>query len=184
MRDADMRDASHASDRPPELLERGVAFDVLCESLESVRRSRKGRVVLVGGEAGVRKTALLRWFCRDEDVHWADEATLDVLKLLARRVAAVPVLVVASFRDDGLDSGHPLRRVLGELATSATVRRLKLDPLSRRRSQSSQNCGPLTRTSSTARPRGTRSSSSRRSLRASTRSPTWSAMPCSHALRA
>src|SRR5437763_954605 len=42
-----MRDASHASDRPAELLERGVAFDVLCESLESVRRSRKGRVVLV-----------------------------------------------------------------------------------------------------------------------------------------
>src|SRR5437764_1644269 len=125
-----MRDASHASDRPAELLERGVAFDVLCESLESVRRSRKGRVVLVGGEAGVRKTALLRWFCRDEDVHWADEATLDVLKLLARRVATVPVLVVASFRDEGLDSGHPLRRVLGELATSATVRRLKLDPLS------------------------------------------------------
>ena len=65
MHDADMRDVSHASDRPAELLERGVAFDVLCESLESVRRSRKGRVVLVGGEAGVGKTALLRWFCRE-----------------------------------------------------------------------------------------------------------------------
>src|SRR4029450_7609596 len=65
-----------------------------------------------------------------EDVHWGDEATLDVLKLLARRVAAVPVLVVASFRDDELGSGPPVRRGLGETRTCATVRRLKLDRLS------------------------------------------------------
>ena len=38
-----------------------------------------------------------------EDLHWADEATLDVLRLLARRVATVPALVIASYRDDELD---------------------------------------------------------------------------------
>lgn len=66
-----------------------------------------------------------------EDVHWADEATLDVLRLLARRVEAVPALVVASYRDDELERRHPLRLVLGEFATNSLVRRLKLAPLSR-----------------------------------------------------
>jgi DNA-binding CsgD family transcriptional regulator/tetratricopeptide (TPR) repeat protein len=65
-----------------------------------------------------------------EDVHWADEATLDVLKLLARRAESVPALVVASFRDEGLDPAHPLRMVLGELATSRAVGRIRLNRLS------------------------------------------------------
>jgi hypothetical protein len=65
-----------------------------------------------------------------EDVHWADEATLDVLRLLARRVETVPALVVASYRDDALDRAHPLRIMLGELARSPTVGRLKLVRLS------------------------------------------------------
>jgi DNA-binding CsgD family transcriptional regulator/tetratricopeptide (TPR) repeat protein len=66
-----------------------------------------------------------------DDVHWADEATLDVLRLLVRRVESVPALVIATYRDVELDRTHPLRRMLGELAGSAGVRRLKLAPLSR-----------------------------------------------------
>jgi DNA-binding CsgD family transcriptional regulator/tetratricopeptide (TPR) repeat protein len=66
-----------------------------------------------------------------EDVHWADGATLDVLRLLARRIDAVPALVIASLRDDELDKMHPARLVLGELATLPTVRRFALPPLSR-----------------------------------------------------
>ncbi|HEY2959743.1 MAG TPA: hypothetical protein VGM21_16285 [Actinomycetota bacterium] len=65
-----------------------------------------------------------------EDVHWTDEATLDVLRLLARRVETVPALVVATYRDDELDRGHPLRIMLGELATSRTVGRMRLGRLS------------------------------------------------------
>jgi len=65
-----------------------------------------------------------------EDLHWADEATLDVLRLLARKVEAVPALVLCTYRDDELDRAHPLRIVLGELATSHAVGRLKLDRLS------------------------------------------------------
>ena len=57
-----------------------------------------------------------------EDLHWADEATLDVLRLLARRVGGVPALVIASYRDDELDRAHPLRLVLGELADHARGR--------------------------------------------------------------
>src|SRR3972149_2826526 len=65
-----------------------------------------------------------------EDVHWADEATLDVLRLVARRVEAVPALFVASYRDDELARFHPLRTVLGDLATLPAVSRLRLLPLS------------------------------------------------------
>ena len=168
---------------------------MLGECLDRVQRSSRGRVLLIGGEAGVGKTALLRRFRDDclgarvlwgacdalftprplgplvdiaestggeleelvqtgarpyevaaalvrelqeraptvfvlEDLHWADEATLDVLRLLARRVETVPALIVASYRDDGLERTHPLRIVLGELATNHTVGRLKLAALS------------------------------------------------------
>ena len=65
-----------------------------------------------------------------EDVHWADEASLDVLRLLARRIETVPVLVLASYRDDELDRAHPLRIVLGEFATGQAVQRLNVAPLS------------------------------------------------------
>jgi DNA-binding CsgD family transcriptional regulator/tetratricopeptide (TPR) repeat protein len=65
-----------------------------------------------------------------EDAQWADEATLDVLRLLARRIESVPALVVASYRDDELDRRHLLRIVLGELAGGDSVSRLRLAPLS------------------------------------------------------
>ena len=179
-----------------DLLERSDELSALGSCLEDVQRSSRGRVVLLGGEAGVGKTALLRRFCEEcgqsaqilwggcdalftprplgpllavaeraggeleevvasgvlphevvaalvrelrgrgptvfvlDDVHWADEATLDVLRLLARRVETVPALIVASYRDDELDRAQPLRIVLGELATSQTVARLKLAALS------------------------------------------------------
>jgi DNA-binding CsgD family transcriptional regulator len=64
-----------------------------------------------------------------EDVHWADEGTLDVLRLLGRRLSATPALVIASYRDDALERDHPLRVVLGELATGDAAR-LRLQPLS------------------------------------------------------
>jgi DNA-binding CsgD family transcriptional regulator/tetratricopeptide (TPR) repeat protein len=65
-----------------------------------------------------------------EDLHWADEATLDVLSLLGRRVEAVPALVIATYRDDELDRTHPLRRLLGELPRTTSIRRLTAQPLS------------------------------------------------------
>src|SRR2546430_11356156 len=164
---------------------------MLEECLEAAQRTSRGRVLLIGGEAGVGKTALLRRFCDDrpgaarllwgacdalftprplgpfadiaestggeleelveigarpyevaaalmrelrarsptvlvlEDVHGADEATLDVLRLLARRVETVPALVLVSYRDDELDRSHPLRVLLGELATGEATGRMK-----------------------------------------------------------
>jgi DNA-binding CsgD family transcriptional regulator/tetratricopeptide (TPR) repeat protein len=179
-----------------ELLERSNQLRALAESLDAVIAEATGALVLVGGEAGVGKTALLHALCdrkresarilwgacealltpgplgplfdvaevtrgeleelvsrgarphevtgaliRElaggratvlvlEDLHWADEATLDVLRLLARKVQAVPTLVLASYRNDELDRGHPLTLVLGELATARAVSRLEVAPLS------------------------------------------------------
>ena len=43
-----------------------------------------------------------------EDVHWADHATLDLIKFLGRRISRVPALLVMTYRDDELPVGHPL----------------------------------------------------------------------------
>lgn len=67
--------------------------------------------------------------CVVEDVHWADEATLDVLSYLARRIPQIPLLLLLTFRDDELPAGHPLRRTLAA-APSAHSRRIGLAPLS------------------------------------------------------
>ncbi len=65
-----------------------------------------------------------------EDLHWADEATLDVLRLLARQVGDSSVLAIATYRDDALDASHPLRIVLGSLSSVPAARRLHVPPLS------------------------------------------------------
>ena len=65
-----------------------------------------------------------------EDLHWADEATLDVLRMLGRRIDAIPGLVLATYRDDELDRSHPLRMVLGELSSQPGIERIRIEPLS------------------------------------------------------
>lgn len=65
-----------------------------------------------------------------EDIHWADEATLDLMRFLTRRIRAASVLVIATYRDDWLAPSSPLRLALGDLAASRWTRRLELPPLS------------------------------------------------------
>ena len=178
-----------------ELLEREQDLAALVALLADVAEERRGRLVLLAGEAGIGKTELLRRFCQEqesstrilwgacdalftprplgplidvatltggelealvqseskpyevaaalltelgrnaptvlviEDLHWADEATLDVVRLLGRRVESVPALVLISYRDE-LDRAHPLRVLTGELTTNAWVRRMEVDALS------------------------------------------------------
>ncbi|HEY7332631.1 MAG TPA: AAA family ATPase [Candidatus Limnocylindria bacterium] len=64
-----------------------------------------------------------------EDLHWADEATLDLLRFIGRRIGDRPSLVLGSMRTDEVDAAHPLRTVLGDLATSGLLRR-RIEPLS------------------------------------------------------
>nr|WP_239522712.1 AAA family ATPase [Geodermatophilus sabuli] len=65
-----------------------------------------------------------------EDLHWADEATLDLVRFLARRLASLPLVLVLSYRDT-LGPGSPLSPVLGDLVSSPDAHRLQLAPLSR-----------------------------------------------------
>jgi DNA-binding CsgD family transcriptional regulator len=64
-----------------------------------------------------------------EDLHWADEATLDLLRYIGRRMTRTHSLLLVSLRSDELTAQHPLRGVLGDLATLG-VARLVPRPLS------------------------------------------------------
>ena len=66
-----------------------------------------------------------------EDVHWADGATLDVLRYLGTRVQGLPAVLLMTYRDDALARDHPLRGVLGTLGSTAASRlRLSSSPRS------------------------------------------------------
>ena len=65
-----------------------------------------------------------------EDAHWADPATLDVLRLLARRVEQAGVVVVVTYRDDELVANSQLAMLVGDLVSVPAVRRLVLRRLS------------------------------------------------------
>lgn len=174
------------------LLEREPMLAMLAAELGAVTRTGRGRLVLIGGEAGIGKTAVVEAFCNGqagvrvlrgacdalvtprpagpvldlaeqtggelgelaasgarpaalaaalvrelaqrptvvvlEDLHWADGGTLDLLRLLTRRLDEVPALILATYRDD-LERAHPLRITLGELRGSP-IARIAPEPLS------------------------------------------------------
>src|SRR6188472_3068822 len=56
-----------------------------------------------------------------EDVHWADEATLDLLSYLGRRIQHHRVLLLVTYRDDALMANNPLRLTLGALASQRAI---------------------------------------------------------------
>jgi DNA-binding CsgD family transcriptional regulator len=72
-----------------------------------------------------------RWVWVIEDAHWADGATLDLIRFFARRIGSLPLLMVISYRDDEIERDHPLSVALGDVATCAAVSRIGLEPLSR-----------------------------------------------------
>ena len=178
-----------------QLLERGQSLASLAAYAEQARQG-DGRLVLVAGEAGIGKSALVEWLHSDlldarwswgacdglftprplgplfdlaaelggelerlcragapredlfgallrqvsepqaldvvviEDVHWADEATVDLLRFLGRRLRDARVLLVATYRDEDLAASDPLRVALGEISRQRSTRRIELAPLS------------------------------------------------------
>ena len=103
--------ARDLGDRLPALLASGQREAVFSALLDELARPPRRRVVVV------------------EDAHWADEATLDLLMFLGRRLERIPVLLIVTYRDDEVDIDHPLRSVVGRLPADALCR-LQLAPLS------------------------------------------------------
>ncbi len=64
-----------------------------------------------------------------DDLHWADDATLDLLRVVGRRLRDLPVLVIGAYRDHDVDARHPLRRALGDLPPNV-VTEIPLEALS------------------------------------------------------
>jgi DNA-binding CsgD family transcriptional regulator len=109
----------------------GPLFDIAQQLPPPVRTLLEGdgqRATLFAAvleELGSKPTILVI-----EDLHWADEATLDLIKYLARRITQTKTLLLLTFREEELGREHPLRLVMGELPTR-DVTRLRLRPLSR-----------------------------------------------------
>lgn len=109
---------------------RDLAEHLSPASAEVLRRepapgSSVHRVLLEELRAGPAPTVLVV-----EDVHWADQATIDAITVLGRRVAEVPVLLLLTLRSGDVDPGHPLWSALDALQRTSTVT-LELAPLSR-----------------------------------------------------
>ena len=64
-----------------------------------------------------------------EDLHWADQATLDLLRYLARHVTELRILLIATYRDDEVTRTHPLFQLLPSLVRESGALRIELRPL-------------------------------------------------------
>ncbi|WP_123026235.1 ATP-binding protein [Mycolicibacterium stellerae] len=65
-----------------------------------------------------------------DDLHWADQGTIDLLRFVLRRIAQTRSLAVGIMRDDEVGVRHPLRALLGDVARSPRASSLPLPPLS------------------------------------------------------
>jgi predicted ATPase len=108
-----------------------------CDDLMASRTLGPLRDAILGGEpVDDVFTALLDALAADpptvlvvEDIHWADDATLDVLGYAARRIEPLGAVLLFTCRDEEVDAGHPLSRFLGVLV-GTPLQRLTLAPLS------------------------------------------------------
>ncbi|MEO6836124.1 MAG: AAA family ATPase [Candidatus Tumulicola sp.] len=64
-----------------------------------------------------------------EDVHWADDSTLEFLGYVARRMQPMRLLVIATYRSDELGANEGLLLGLSPLLRESAVRRVTLEPL-------------------------------------------------------
>ncbi len=69
-----------------------------------------------------------------DDLHWSDDATLELLGALAEPVGRMPLLILGVYRADGLPRDHMLRRLRDELRRGSRLEELALGPLDRAQS--------------------------------------------------
>jgi len=64
-----------------------------------------------------------------DDLHWADPASLDLLRFVGRRLTDIPLLLLATYRADEVTPRHPLYSLLPLLVREGRAARLALRPL-------------------------------------------------------
>ncbi|MDA0336608.1 MAG: AAA family ATPase [bacterium] len=87
-------------------------FDAILEVLETVARSRPLVLIL-------------------EDVHWADDGSLNLLSHIIQRLADAPILVLVTYRPEEANANSDLVSLLSRLAAEDGVHRLGLERLNR-----------------------------------------------------
>jgi DNA-binding CsgD family transcriptional regulator/tetratricopeptide (TPR) repeat protein len=105
--------------------------------LHDIARESRGRFVIAGGGPFAIFESLLRLLNGGrgpallliEDIHWADDSTLDFLRFLVRRIRSAPILAVVTFRNDEATSGTRLAALCADFPRDAHER-LVLAPLS------------------------------------------------------
>ena len=96
------------------------------EAVASQAAVLAGAHAFLAAAAGERPLLLLL-----DDLHWADPASLDLLRSLARQAPAAPLLLVATYRADELTRRHPLYQLLPLLVREARATQLDLRALTR-----------------------------------------------------
>ena len=128
VRSADDERRARVSARAPALVRLLPELDVERSAVRRRETSEAGQSLIFGQLLGVLEEVASRRVLVVvlEDLHWADRSTLDLLALRSRTGRAADCLLVATYRSDELDPGHPLRLTLAELQRSGRTDRLEL----------------------------------------------------------
>ncbi len=102
--------AAFASGEIGGIANQAALFGAVLESLTTIARARPLALVL-------------------DDLHWADLASLNLLRFLARDIAALPLLLLVTYRADELTRAHPLYTLLPLLVREAGAGRVDVRPL-------------------------------------------------------
>src|SRR4051795_12362162 len=64
-----------------------------------------------------------------DDLHWSDEATIELLAALGEALEEMPLLLIAAYRSDGLPRDHMIRWLRNELRRGGRLTEMTLAPL-------------------------------------------------------
>ncbi len=92
-------------------------LDQLPVNLVTDIRSGAGRPAIYAGVLEVLKND--RAVLVIEDVHWADEATLGLVRYLGRRIGPTGSILIVTYRSEEVDLTPPLRLVIADLGPAA-----------------------------------------------------------------
>jgi ATP/maltotriose-dependent transcriptional regulator MalT len=76
-------------------------------------------------EASVKHPILLFF----DDIQWADNASLDLVRKTAEKISSIPLMIIASYRSEEITSDHKIRRIRNLLRRSRKVKEIEIKPL-------------------------------------------------------